>query len=330
MFHTILCDLLDIRYPIIQGAMQGAGGTQLVAAVSEAGGLGVLPTFGGTEAELRNDIERVRGLTERPFAVNITPIGRAFTESRATICIEMSVRIVTTGRGDPGLNIVEKLKAAGIIVIPVVPSVEHARRVEREGADAIVASGSEAGGHVGRVSTMPLVPQVVDAVKVPVVAAGGIADGRGFLAALALGACGVQIGTRFIAATESEAADWVKQRIIAARETDTVVSTLMTGKPVRALSSQILSAYEAERARCSDDKERAKLRGRFLNELRDPPREDRTYAAGEISGMIHDVRPVRDLIDGIINDAAALSAKLFALSTSGASTVDRLRREHGA
>lgn len=316
MFHTILCDLLGIRYPIIQGAMQGAGGPRLVAAVSEAGGLGVLPTFGGTEADLRADIECVRGLTGQPFAVNITPIGRAFTESRAAICIEMGVRIVTTGRGDPGLNIVEKLKAAGVIVIPVVPSVEHARRVEREGADAIVASGSEAGGHVGRVSTMPLVPQVVDAVGVPVVAAGGLADGRGFLAALALGACGVQLGTRFVAATESEAADWVKQRIIAARETDTIVSALMTGKPVRALSSRILSAHEAERARCLDEKEKAKLRARFLSELRDSPREDRTYAAGEISGMIHDIRPVRDLIDGIINDAAALSAKLLALSAS--------------
>lgn len=328
MFHTVLCDLLGIRYPIIQGAMQGAGGPRLAAAVTEAGGLGVLPTFGGTEADLRNDIERVRGLTDRPFAVNITPIGRAFTESRATICLEMNVRIVTTGRGDPGLNIVEKLKAAGIIVIPVVPSVEHARRVEREGADAIIASGSEAGGHVGRVSTMPLVPQVVDAVEVPVVAAGGLADGRGFLAALALGACGVQLGTRFVAATESEAADWVKQRIIAARETDTVVSTLMTGKPVRALSTPILIAYEAERARCSDDNERAKLRGRFLNELRHPPRDNRTFAAGEISGMIRDVRSVRDLIEGIINDAVSLSAKLFALSTSDAPTVDRVRRLH--
>jgi enoyl-[acyl-carrier protein] reductase II len=170
---------------------------------------------------------------------------------------------------------------------------------------------------------MPLVPQVVDAVTLPVVAAGGLADGRGFLAALALGACGVQLGTRFVAATESEAADWVKPRIIAARETDTIVSALMTGKPVRALSSRILRAFEAERAQCPDDQAKAKLRGRFLNELRDSPREDRAFAAGEISGMIHDIRPVRDLIDGILNDAAALSAKLFALSASGASRTCR-------
>ncbi|HEY9157658.1 NAD(P)H-dependent flavin oxidoreductase [Candidatus Binatus sp.] len=314
MFHTAICDLLGIRYPIIQGAMQDAGGPRLVAAVSEAGGLGVLPTFGGTEAALRADIEKTSKLTRRPFAVNITPIGRAFTESRAAICIEMGVKIVTTGRGDPGLSIVEKMKAAGIVVIPVVPSVAHAIRVEQEGADAIVASGSEAGGHVGRVSTMPLVPQVVDAVKVPVVAAGGIGDGRGFLAALALGACGIQLGTRFIAAQESEASDWVKQRIIAARETDTIVSSLMTGKPVRALSSRILSAYEAERARCSDEQERAAARGRFLSELRDAARDDRTYAAGEISGMIRGIAPVRDLIEAIINDAAALAEKLHALA----------------
>jgi enoyl-[acyl-carrier protein] reductase II len=314
MFHTILCDLLGIRYPIIQGAMQDAGGPQLVAAVSEAGGLGVLPTFGGTEAALSRDIERVRKLTNRPFGVNITPIGQAFTSSRAAICIDMGVRIVTTGRGDPGLNIVEKLKAAGIIVIPVVPSVEHARRVEREGADAIVASGSEAGGHVGRVSTMPLVPQVVDAVKVPVVAAGGLADGRGFLAALALGACGVQLGTRFIATNESEAADWVKWRIVAARETDTIVSSLMTGKPVRALISRVLTDYEAERARCIGDKERSKLHGRFLKELREATRGERTYAAGEIAGMIRDIRPARDLIQRIVRDAAVLSGELFTLA----------------
>ncbi len=315
MFHTVLCDLLGIRYPIIQGAMQGAGGPRLVAAVCEAGGLGVLSSFGGTEAGLIGDIERVRALTKLPFGVNITPIGRAFTESRAAICVEMGIKIVTTGRGDPGSNIVEKLKAAGTIVIPVVPSVEHARRVEREGADAIVASGTEAGGHVGRVSTMPLVPQVVDAVGVPVVAAGGLGDGRGFLAALALGACGVQLGTRFIATVESEAAQWAKERIIAARETDTIVSALMTGKPVRALKSSILAAYETERARCRDEQERAGLRGRFLSALRDAPHDERAYAAGEISGMIHDIRPVREIIDGLINEAAAQSAKLYALSS---------------
>lgn len=316
MFHTVLCDLLGIKYPIIQGAMQGAGGPNLVAAVSEAGGLGVLPTFGGSEKELRDDIERTRSLTSRPFAVNITPIGRAFTQSRAEVCIEMGVPIVTTGRGDPGLNIVQRFKEAGTIVLPVIPSVRHALRVEAEGADAIVASGMEAGGHVGRVSTLPLVPQVVDAVKVPVVAAGGIGDARGFLAALALGACGIQLGTRFIATVESEAADWVKQRILETDETGTTISALMTGKPVRAFTTSILREYESEAVRASAE-EQGGIRAHYLKELRGAPVEERTMAAGEISGMIREITTVREVIEGIIEGAAVLAERVYRSSRNG-------------
>jgi enoyl-[acyl-carrier protein] reductase II len=192
MFHTILCDMLEIRYPILMGAMQGAGKPRLVAAVSEAGGLGVLPTFGESEADLLRQIAETRALTDKPFGVNITPVGRAFTEKRAAICIDQRIPVVTTGLGDPGPDAVAAMRSHGIKVIPVVPTVRHALRVEAEGADAIVASGMEGGGHVGYIATMPLVPQVVDAVKVPVIAAGGIGDGRGFLAALALGAVGAQ------------------------------------------------------------------------------------------------------------------------------------------
>jgi enoyl-[acyl-carrier protein] reductase II len=323
MFHTVLCDLLGIRYPIIQGAMQGAGGPRLVAAVSEAGGLGILPTFGGSEKDLRDDIERTRALTSRPFAVNITPIGRAFTESRAAICIEMGVPIVTTGRGDPGSNIVQQLRAAGTVVLPVVPSVRHALRVEAEGADAIIVSGMEAGGHVGRVSTMPLVPQVVDAVKVPVVAAGGLGDARGFMAALALGACGIQLGTRFIATVESEAADWMKERLLVTEETGTMISSLMTGKPVRAFATRILREYEEALARTESVEERGELRSRYLKELRNAPIEDRTTAAGEISGMIHDIRTVREIIEGIIEEAAGIAERLYRVSRDeGASRAD--------
>jgi enoyl-[acyl-carrier protein] reductase II len=182
----VICDLLAIRYPILQGAMQGGGGVELVAAVSEAGGLGVLPTFGGTDQKLRADIAAVRARTNRPFGVNNMPMGRGITERCAGTCIELGVPIVT-GRADPGEAVVRRLKAAGIKVVSVVPTVEHARRMEAEGADAVVASGAEAGGHVGTVSTLPLVPQVVDAVRIPVLAVGGIGDARGFLAAFALG-----------------------------------------------------------------------------------------------------------------------------------------------
>lgn len=311
MFHTVLCDLLGIRYPILQGAMQGAGGPVLVAAVAEAGGLGVLPTFGGSEAALRSDIEQTRALTRRPFGVNITPIGRAFTESRAAVCIEMGIPIVTTGRGDPGLNIVEKLKSAGIKVIPVVPSVKHALRVEAEGADAIVASGCEAGGHVGTVATMPLVPQVVDAVKVPVVAAGGIGDARGFLAALALGACGIQLGTRLIATPESEVSDRVKRRILEARETDTVVTSLLTGKPVRALITPAIKAYEDARVAGARLEVQESLREDFRKQ---DQHGDFSAAAGQVAGMIRDIATVRELFERIVSGAAALAGNLYELS----------------
>lgn len=308
MFHTVLCDLLGIRYPILQGAMQGAGGPILVAAVAQAGGLGVLPTFGGSETALRRDIEQTRALTSRPFGVNITPIGRAFTESRARICIEMGIPVVTTGRGDPGLNIVGKLRAAGIKVIPVVPSVRHALRVEAEGADAIVASGCEAGGHVGTVATLPLVPQIVDAVKVPVIAAGGIGDARGFLAALALGACGIQLGTRLMATPESEVSERVKQRILEARETDTVVTSLLTGKPVRALATPAIKAYEDARLAGEPPEAQEALRERFRNQ---DAEGGFNAAAGQIAGMVHDIVPVRELFERIIGDGAALAERLY-------------------
>jgi enoyl-[acyl-carrier protein] reductase II len=310
VFHTVLCDLLGIRYPILQGAMQGAGGPQLVAAVSEAGGLGVLPTFGGTEKQLRSDIEATRKLTDRPFGVNITPMGPAFTQTRANIAIELAVPIVTTGRGDPGSSIVAELKAAGILVVPVVPSVEHALRVEEEGADAVVASGCEAGGHVGSVSTLPLVPQVVDALNIPVVAAGGIADGRGFLAALALGACGIQLGTRLICSVESEAAPGFKQRVLDAAETDTLVTAVLTGKTVRTIATPRLREYEAARLAGADPERLGELKRGVRSAMRSGEREEYPAVAGQISGMLRDIVTVREIFDGILADAVALAGRL--------------------
>jgi enoyl-[acyl-carrier protein] reductase II len=310
LFHTVLCDLLGIRYPILQGAMQGAGGPRLAAAVCEAGGLGVLPTFGGTEEQLRSDIEALRKLTDLPFGVNITPMGRAFTESRAQIAIDLGVPIVTTGRGDPGTSVVAELKRAGIVVVPVVPSVEHALRVQEEGADAVVASGCEAGGHVGTVSTLPLVPQVVDAVDVPVVAAGGIGDGRGFLAALALGACGVQLGTRLICSLESEAAPGYKQRVLESAETDTLVTEVLTGKTVRTLATPGLREYEAARAGGADAVRLAELKRRFRTATRSGRREEYPAVAGQISGLVREILPVREIFADILAEAAARAQRL--------------------
>jgi enoyl-[acyl-carrier protein] reductase II len=315
VFHTAICDLLGIEHPILQGAMQGAGGPQLVAAVCEAGGLGVLPTFGGTEKQLRSDIEQTRKLTDRPFGVNITPMGRAFTETRAKIAIELGVPVVTTGRGDPGSSIVAELKRAGIVVVPVVPSVEHALRVEDEGADAIVASGCEAGGHVGTVSTLPLVPQVVDAVNVPVVAAGGFADGRGLLAALALGACGMQLGTRLICSLESEAPPGFKQRVIEASETDTLVTAVLTGKTVRTIGTPGIREYEASRLAGADKAELAELQRSIRKAAHSGRREDHPAVAGQISGMVREILPVREIIDGILADARALATRLDRLAS---------------
>ena len=310
MFHTVICDLLEIKYPLLQGAMQGGGGPELVAAVSEAGGLGVLPTFGGTEEKLWQDIEAVRSRTGKPFGINITAMGRGFTESRARIIIEAGVPVCTTGRADPGEKAVRMLKDAGVKVVSVIPTVELAKRMESEGADALVASGTEAGGHVGSVATMPLVPMVVDAVKIPVIATGGIGDARGFLAAFALGAVGVQIGTRFMATSESDLNAWGVQQLLRMKETDTIVSKAMTGATVRCIATPELKAYEEARLSGATKEELAELRKAVVRGRNTEKDDKRQSAAGQIAGMIHDVRPVGALIEEMIAEAARLSGIL--------------------
>jgi len=315
MFHTVICDLLGIRYPILQGAMQGGGGVELVAAVSEAGGLGVLPTFGGTDQKLRADIAAVRSRTNRPFGVNIMPMGRGITERCAATCIELGVPIVTTGRADPGEAVVRRLKEAGIKVVSVIPTVAHAKRMESEGVDAVVASGTEAGGHVGTVATLPLVPQVVDAVKIPVLAAGGIGDARGLLAAFALGAVGIQMGTRFMATVESDLNEWGRDRLLEMRETDTVVTRAMTGATVRCVATPEIEAYEAAVSRGAGEAELKELAQRVRGSRYGESKGDRRQsAAGQVAGLIRDVVPVRDLIEGMLAEAARLADRLPAVA----------------
>ena len=307
MFHTAVCDLLNIKYPLLQGAMQGGGGPELVAAVSEAGGLGVLPTFGGTEEKLREDIEAVRRRTDKPFGVNITAMGRGFTESRASIIIEKDVPVCTTGRADPGEKAVRMLKDAGVKVISVIPTVELAKRMEDEGADAIVASGTEAGGHVGTIATMPLVPMVVDAVNVPVIATGGIGDARGFLAAFSLGALGVQIGTRFMATTESDLNAWGLDQLLTMQETNTIVSRAMTGSTVRCVATPELIAYEEARLSGASKEDLAELRKAVVRGRNTNKGDKRQSAMGQVGGMVNDVRPVGEFIEGMITEAAQLA-----------------------
>lgn len=314
MFHTIVCDLLGIHYPILQGAMQGGGGVELVAAVSEAGCLGVLPTFGGTDKKLREDIAAVRALTAKPFGVNIMPMGRGITERCVATCIELGVAVVTTGRADPGEEAVHKLKQAGIKVVSVIPTVEHARRMEAEGVDAVVASGTEAGGHVGTIATMPLVPMVVDAVKIPVLAAGGIGDARGMLAAFALGAQGIQMGTRFMATAESDLNAWGRQRLLDMRETDTLVTRAMTGATVRCIRTPEIEAYEAALARHAPEQEVTELMRAVRASRNDDKAQRRQSAAGQVAGMIHDVPTVAALIGSMLEDAAALAQRMPAIA----------------
>lgn len=310
-FQTTLCDLLGIHYPIIQGALGGGmGGPELVAAVSNSGGLGVLAAWGLSLDQLQKAIYRTRELTSRPFALNIMPVSPQFTHSRAELAVKEAIGIVTTGRGDPKEPIVKLLKAKRIKVLGVVPTVRHALRLEEEGVDAIVASGCEAGGHVGRVGTMPLVPQVVDAVNVPVVAAGGIMDARGFLAALSLGACGVQMGTRFVAAEESGASPEEKQRILEAVDEDNVVTEIFTGKPVRVLTSpKLVKLLDSMKQGMSPEDKQSRIM-----ELRKKRRNKETgynsVTSGQGAGLIREILPAKEIIHEVISGAEALYKRL--------------------
>ena len=309
-FHTELCELLGIQYPIIQGALGGIGTPELAAAVSNAGGLGILATWSLTQDQLRHDIRRTRELTSKPFGLNIMPLSPRFTQTRAELALSENIKIVTTGRGDPKAPIVKILKDQGVKVIGVVPTVRHALRLEEEGVDALVASGCEAGGHVGRVSTLPLVPQVVDAVKVPVIAAGGIMDARGFMAALCLGACGVQMGTRFVATKESGASVDEKNRILAAVDEDNVVTEIYTGKPVRVLTNpQLDSLLRDMKEGLSPEETKSRIKElRSKRQKKEPGYT--SVASGQGSGLIHDILPAGDVIEQLITGAQALYKRL--------------------
>lgn len=308
MFHTVICDLLGIDVPILQGAMQGGGGVELVAAVSNAGALGVLPTFGGTDSKLREDIAAVRQRTAKPFGVNIMPMGRGITERCVATCVELGVPVVTTGRADPGEAAVRSLKDAGIKVVSVVPTVAHAVRMEAEGVDAVVASGCEAGGHVGVISTLPLVPQVVDAVSIPVIAAGGIGDGRGFVAAFALGAVGVQMGTRFMATAESDLNAWGRAQLQDMKETDTIVTRAMTGATVRCVATPEIEAYERGLKDGLPEDELSVLKRAVRTSRTPTDRNERQQSAmGQIGGLINDEPLVAELIDNMLASAAEIS-----------------------
>ena len=247
-----ICQLLGIQYPIIQGGMAWVANPSLASAVSNAGGLGIIACGHAPGPVVQGFIDEMKQLTDKPYGVNIMLLSPFVDEVVDVVC-QAGVKVVCTGAGNPG-KYMDKFKAAGITVIPVVASVALAKRMEKAGADAVVIEGMEAGGHIGKTTTIALLPQVVDAVNIPVIAAGGIGDGRGMAAAFMLGAEAVQLGTRFLVAKESTAHDNFKQAVIKAKDIDTVITGQITGHPVRVLRNKLTKIYlQAEKEETSKE-----------------------------------------------------------------------------
>ena len=303
--QTDITKLLGIEYPIIQGGMAWVAEHHLAAAVSEAGGLGLIGGANAPAEVVRNEIREARKLTSKPFGVNVMLMS-PHAEDIAKVVVEEGIKVVTTGAGSPE-KYMKMWKEAGIVVIPVVASVALARRMERCGADAVVAEGTESGGHIGEATTMTLVPQVVNAVDIPVIAAGGIADGRGLAAALMLGAKAVQIGTRFVVANESIVHENYKDRVIAAKDIDSAVTGRSHGHPVRSLRNAMTREYTKLEA---EGKSFEELEYLTLGTLRKAVMEgdvvNGTVMAGQIAGLINKKQSAKEIIDEIISEATNL------------------------
>ncbi len=302
MISTPLCELAGIRYPIFQGGMAHVSDGRLAAAVSEAGGLGIISAmnFGGTK--LREQIREARSLTAKPIGVNIM-LQAPTAKDSAAICAEEKVEIVTTGAGNPA-EFMPLWLGAGIKVIPVVASAALAKMMERAGASAVIAEGGESGGHIGEAATMPLVPQVVDAVKIPVLAAGGIADGRGLAAALMLGAVGVQMGTRFIVAKECGVPEHYKNLIIKASDTSTIVTGRRLGHAVRSLKTPYSRHYaQVEYTDISDEELEALGVGSLRRAAIDGDEKGGCYLAGQIAGMVKAEETAAEIIEDVMRGA---------------------------
>lgn len=302
--QTELSSLLEIQYPIIQGGMAWVAEYHLAAAVSEAGGLGLIGAANAPADWVREQICEVKKRTDRPFGVNIMLLS-PHADEVAKVVAEEEVRVVTTGAGSPE-KYMELWKNAGIKVIPVVASVALAKRMERCGADAVVAEGCEAGGHIGESTTMTLVPQVADAVQIPVIAAGGIADGRGIAAAFMLGAKGVQMGTCFVVTNESQVHDNYKERILKAKDIDTRVTGRSTGHPIRTLRNEMTKKYmELEEKGASFEELEYLTLGALRNAVVDGDVKNGSVMAGQIAGLVRERISCKDLIDRLVSETDA-------------------------
>lgn len=305
-----LFEKLGMKYPIIQGGMAWAGTGHLAGAVSEAGGLGIIGTGYWKADKVREEIRRAREVTDKPFGVNVMLLSRHIREVFDVI-IEEGVKVVATGAGDPS-PFIEELHSHDILVIPVVPSVGLAKMMEKKGVDAVVAEGMESGGHIGMLTTMTLVPQVVDGLKIPVIAAGGIADGRGVAAAFMLGASGVQMGTRFLASEESEVHDNFKNAVVKAKDIDTLVTGELMGNRARVLKTKMSKNFvKQERIEITKPKPDADAieeleNGSLRRAVLDGDKENGAFMAGQISGMITEIKPVAQILEDVWSQAEDL------------------------
>lgn len=309
MIKSDICELLNIEYPILQGGMAWVADASLASAVSNAGGLGIIAGANAPIEYVREQIRKAKTLTDKPFGVNIMLLSPNADELARVVC-EEGVKVVTTGAGNPG-KYVEMWKSNGIKVIPVVPSVALAKRMERCGADAVIAEGCESGGHVGKLTTMALVPQVVDAVNIPVIAAGGIGDGRGIAAAFMLGAKGVQVGTRFLVAKECTIHQNYKDIVIKAKDIDTMVTGRSTGHPVQVIKNKLAKKFEAlEKENAPTEAYDELGRGALAKAVVEGNPDEGSFMAGQIAGMISKEQSCEEIIKEMFAKYDELIAKL--------------------
>ena len=297
---TKITELLGIEYPIVQGAMAWIAEHHLAAAVSKAGGLGIIAGGAAPVDYIRDEIRKAREITDKPLGMNIMLLSPN-ADDLAQLAIDEKIEVLTTGAGNPG-KYVPMWKAAGIKVIPVVAAAVLAKHLEKLGIDAVIAEGTESGGHVGEMATMALVPQVVDAVDLPVIAAGGIADGRQLAAALALGACGVQVGTCLLVSQECPIHENYKAALLNAKDSDTIVTGRIGGSPVRVLKNRMSREYVRQEKAGADKMELEKFTlGSLRRAVFEGDISTGSLMAGQVAGMLHEVRPVADILDDLWN-----------------------------
>ncbi|MGN0489487.1 MAG: enoyl-[acyl-carrier-protein] reductase FabK [Ruminococcus sp.] len=304
MISTVINEQLSIQYPIFQGGMAWVADASLASAVSNAGGLGLIAAMNSNGEQLREEIRKCKELTDKPFGVNIMLMS-PFADEVSDVVIEEGIKVVTTGAGNPG-KYMEKWLEAGIKVIPVVPSTALAKRMEKLGAFAVIAEGGESGGHVGELTTMALVPQVVDAVSIPVIAAGGIADGRQVAACFMLGAVGVQVGTRFLVAEECTISQAYKDKILKAKDIDTVVTGKRLGHPVRCIKGSYTREYtkaEYNSSEVSDEELEAMGAGVLRLAAREGDVKNGCVLAGQVASMVTKEEPCKDIIEDLFVNA---------------------------